>query len=129
MFQGSVLIPGASLQVNYTSQNQLRITGLMQPPYNSNVNITAAGTYVDIADQQISGGRAEFTAFTAPGNYTYQWSVRYAGGSSFTDIPGATNYILVLIELTDAKKGSVFRCTVTDTSNANVTAYGEAKLY
>lgn len=126
MFQGSVLIPGASLKVNYTLQNQLIFTSLMQLPNNSNSNITAAGTYVDIADQQISGGRAEFTALTAPGNYTYQWSVRYAGGSSFTDIPGATNYILVLIELTDAQKGNVFRCTVTDQDGS--IAYGEASL-
>ena len=129
MLQGSVLIPGASLKVNYTSQNQLIITGLMQPPYNSNSNITAAGTYVDIADQQISGGGARFTASTAPGSYTYQWSVRYAGESSFTDITGAITDTLSMNGLTDAQKGNVYRCTVTDTSKANATAYGEAKLY
>ena len=62
----------------------------------------------------IAGQTATFTVAATGGTLTYQWQSAPSGGSTFTNIAGATNasYTTPVLALTD--NGTQFRCVVTD---------------
>ncbi len=73
-----------------------------------------------------AGNNTSFTVATAGSSVTYQWQVSTDGGTTFTDIAGATAATLTLNNVTGSMNNNqyhvlVFSCSPTGLSSANVT--------
>ena len=66
-----------------------------------------------------SGNNASFTVLVNEG--TYQWQVSTNGGTTFSNISGATNATYTVANATATQSGNLYRCVVSNTCGNSVT--------
>jgi len=71
-------------------------------------SITSQPTSVTVC----AGNNASFTVTATGTNITYQWQVSSNGGSTYTNITGATAVTLTLTGITSAQNGNIYRVVV-----------------
>ncbi len=117
---------------NAMDNNRYRVvvSGTCPSPVTSNGALLSVGNSAAITSQPTNiavcvGSDASFSVVTT-GTVTYQWQVSTNGGTSFTNIPGATNATLTLNAVTASMTGNqyhvlVFNCTGTSIVSNNAT--------
>ena len=133
-FTTNPVTPGNSTIVILNGTNTL-----LPGTYNVTVNGTAtgavaqsriltftitAGTAPVIASQPsditvCSGNNASFTVLVNEG--AYQWQVSTNGGTTFSNISGATNATYTVANATAIQSGNLYRCVVSNTCGNSVT--------
>ena len=99
------------------------------PALNIPVNVTNPATSVVAPANTAAcvGKNATFTVSSAGGPNTYQWQVSTNGGTTYTNISGATAATLTLTGVAQSQNGNLYRCVVTAAPCGAVTS-GAATL-
>lgn len=107
------------------------ISGICSPAATSAVAVLTVISPVTITTQPNNAsacatiGSASFTVAGSGAGVLYQWEVSTNGGTSYTDVTGATSATLTLNNLTDAMNSNLYRaklynatCTIPAVSNS-----------
>lgn len=84
------------------------------------VNASISGQPANIS--ACSGNNAIFTVSDLGTNNSYQWQVSTNGGSSFSDIPGATGDSLILTAVSSSLDYNLYRVVVSNTCPSSATS-------
>lgn len=98
-------------------------TGLTSSAVTLTVNSPAAISAQPANTSACSGGGDATFNVTATGNsLTYQWQVSTNGGTTFTNIPGATAATLTVTGITSAMNNNLYQVIITNPCSANLSS-------
>ena len=82
------------------------------------VNALVAISTQPLATEVCAGLNASYSVNASGAGLSYQWQVSTNGGSSFTNIAGATSTTLTLSAVTVSMNGNIYRAVLTGTCNS-----------
>jgi Fungalysin metallopeptidase (M36)/PA domain/Ig-like domain CHU_C associated len=94
-------------------------TTLLSNCVNLTINAASNITLQPVDATICSGNPATFTTLATGASVTYQWQISTDGGTTFTNITGATNASYTLPNVTVAMGGTRYRALVSSTCAAN----------
>ncbi|MBS1743486.1 MAG: M36 family metallopeptidase [Bacteroidetes bacterium] len=109
---------------NFFTQAGIKITSfdtttIILPPVSCNsVAVTGQPTATNVC----TGSNASFSVTATGDSPTYQWQVSTNGGTSYTDIPGATSASISLTSVTAGMNGNLYQVIIGNTCPSSVTS-------
>jgi len=121
--RGVIPTPVATVSESGTYKAYRKLAAGCEFSYNIRVNMASIGIAAQPAPRKIVEGKsAEFSVETSGPDVKYQWQ-EDSGYDSWTDIPGATNRVLTLRNVSLSKNRSRYRALVSNPCGQKLVSY------